>query len=132
MKLIPESHRDLLNENKKAFAFLGTIMKDGSPQVTPIWFNTEGDFITINSAQGRIKDKNMRERPTVAITITDPADPYRYLQLRGKVVEFTPEGADAHIDALSMKYTGKSTYQGRNPKEKRIKYKIQIEKVDAH
>lgn len=132
MKLIPESHRDLLNENKKAFAFLGTIMKDGSPQVTPIWFNTEGDFITINSAQGRIKDKNMRERPTVAITITDPADPYRYLQLRGKVVEFTPEGADAHIDALSMKYTGISTYQGRNPKEKRIKYKIQIEKVDAH
>jgi PPOX class probable F420-dependent enzyme len=132
MKTIPESHSDLLGNEKKAFAYLGTIMKDGSPQVTPIWFNAEGDFITINSAQGRIKDKNMRERPAVAITITDPADPYRYLQLRGKVIEFTPEGADAHIDALSLKYTGNPTYQGRNPKEKRIKYKILIEKVDAH
>jgi len=132
MKTIPESHRDLLSDDSKAFAFLGTIMKDGTPQVTPIWFNMEGDLVTINSAQGRIKDKNMRERPVVALTVFDPSDPYRYLQLRGNVIEITPEGADAHIDALSFKYTGKSTYQGRNSKEKRIKYKILIEKVDAH
>lgn len=132
MRSIPESHRDLLSDDKKAFAFLGTLMKDGTPQVTPIWFNTEGELVTINSAQGRIKDKNIRERPAVALTIMDPENPYRYIQIRGKVIAITPDGADAHIDALSFKYTGKSSYQGRNPKEKRIKYKIQIEKVDAH
>jgi len=132
MKIIPESHIDLLNDDKKAFAFLGTIMKDGSPQVTPIWFNAEGDYIKINSAQGRIKDKNMRARPVIALTIFDPGNPYRYIQLRGKVIEITPEGADAHIDALSLKYTGKPTYQGRSPTEQRIIYKILIEKVDAH
>jgi len=132
VKTIPESHMDLLSDEKKAIAYLGTIMKDGSPQVTPVWFNTEGDFIMINSAEGRIKDNNMRARPAVAITIADPGDPYRYLQLRGKVIEYTPEGADAHIDSLSYKYTGNSHYQWRSPKEKRIKYKILIEKVDAH
>lgn len=132
MRTIPESHRDLLSDDKKAFAFLGTLMKDGTPQVTPIWFNTEGELVLINSAQGRIKDKNMRERPAVALTIMDPENPYRYIQIHGKVIAITPDGADAHIDALSFKYTGNSSYQGRNPKEKRIKYKIQIEKVDAH
>ena len=132
MKDIPKSHKDLLTNQKKAFAYLATVMKDGTPQVTPVWFNTEGDFITINSARGRVKDRNMRERPAVALTIADPSDPYRYLQLRGKAIEFIEEGANAHIDALSLKYTGNPTYQGRNPNDKRIKYKILIEKVDAH
>jgi PPOX class probable F420-dependent enzyme len=132
MKTIPESHKDLLQDDKKAFAYLATTMKDGTPQVTPVWFNVEGDFILINSAVGRIKDRNMRSRPAIAITIADPADPYRYLQLRGKVIELTMDGADSHIDALSLKYTGNQKYQWRNPKDKRVKYKILIEKVDAH
>jgi PPOX class probable F420-dependent enzyme len=132
MKGIPDSHKDLLTDKKKAFAYLATVMKDGTPQVTPIWFNVEGGFITINSAKGRVKDRNMRERPAIALTIADPSDPYRYLQLRGKVVELIEEGADAHIDALSLKYTGNPIYQHRNPNDKRIKYKILIEKVDAH
>jgi PPOX class probable F420-dependent enzyme len=132
MKTIPESHKDLLQDDKKAFAYLATTMNDGSPQVTPVWFNIEGDFILINSAEGRIKDRNMRSRPAIAITIADPTDPYRYLQLRGKVIEFTMDGADSHIDALSLKYTGNPKYQWRNPKDKRVKYKILIEKVDAH
>ena len=66
MKVIPESHQDLLKDETKAFAYLATLMKDGSPQVTPIWFDTEGEYIRINTAKGRIKDKNMRVRPSVA------------------------------------------------------------------
>jgi len=129
---IPESHRDLLTEEKKAFLYLATIMKDGSPQVTPVWFNTDGAHILINSAEGRLKDKNMRARPAVAVVIADPDNPYRYLQIRGKVVELTPIGADEHIDALAFKYQGVPTYPYRRKGEIRIIYKILPEQVDAH
>jgi len=132
MNKIPESHMDLLDDNRKAFAYLATVMKDGSPQVTPVWFNFDGEFLMINSAEGRVKDKNMRSHPNVALTIQDPGDPYRYLQVRGRVIDFTHEGADAHIDVLSLKYTGRPQYQWRNDKEKRMRYKVRIEKVDAH
>ena len=107
-------------------------MKDGSPQVTPVWFNTDGENILINSAAGRIKDKNMRARPNIALCIADPSDPYRYIQIQGKVVEYTIEGADEHIDALSFKYTGNKKYRSRNPDEQRVTYKIQPTKIDAH
>ena len=132
MNSIPETHRDLLADEKKAFAYLATLMKDGSPQVTPVWFNTSGDYILVNSAAGRLKDKNMRARPQVAVCIADPTDPYRYLQVRGKVVEVTLEGAEAHIDALAFKYQGAPTYPYRKEGEKRVTYKILPEKVDAH
>ena len=88
MKAIPDSHQDLLTDETGAYAFLSTLMADGSPQLTPLWFNTEGEYILINSAKGRIKDINMRARPQVALLITDPKDPfYRYLQIRGRVVD---------------------------------------------
>lgn len=132
MKKIPDSHLDLLKDETKAIAYLATIMKDGSPQVTPVWFNFDGEFIFINSAEGRIKDRNMRSRPAIAITIQDPANLYRYLQLRGRVIAISHEGADDHIDILSYKYKGKPQYEWRNKNEKRIKYKVQIDKVDAH
>ena len=132
MKIVPENFQDLLSDEKKAFLYLATLMKDGSPQVTPIWFNTDGEYILINSAKGRIKDKNMRHRPNVALCITDPSKPYRYLQIRGKVVEITEEGACAHIDTLAGKYTGKPKYMNGKPGEVRVTYKIRPEKVDAH
>jgi PPOX class probable F420-dependent enzyme len=132
MKKIPESHLDLLKDETKAFAYLATIMKDGSPQVTPVWFNFDGEFIYINSAEGRIKDRNMRSRPVITLAIQDPANAYRYLQLRGKVIDYSHEGANDHIDTLSLKYTGKPQYEWRNKSEKRVKYKVQIDKVDAH
>lgn len=132
MKNIPETHSDLLKDEKKAFLYLATQMPNGSPQVTPVWFNTDGEFILINSAKRRVKDRNMRARPQVALCIQDPSNPYRYLQIHGKVIEFTTEGADDHIDALTLKYRGISKYPSRQPGEQRIKYKIQIEKVDAH
>jgi PPOX class probable F420-dependent enzyme len=132
MKNIPETHTDLLRDEKKAFVYLTTLMPDGSPQVTPVWFNTDGEFILINTAIGRIKDRNMRTRPQVALCIQDPSNPYRYLQVHGRVVEFTTDGADDHIDALTLKYRGIPKYPSRQPGEQRVKYKIQIEKVDAH
>jgi PPOX class probable F420-dependent enzyme len=132
MKSIPESHQDLLQDRKKAFVYLATLMADGRPQVTPVWFSTEGEHILINTAEGRVKDRNMRARGRVALCIVDPEDPYRYLQIQGRVDMFTPVGADAHIDALNFKYHGVRKYQNRKPGEKRILYKILPEKIDAH
>ena len=130
MKSIPATHHDLLKDETKAFLYLATSMKDGSPQVTPVWFNTAGEYILINSAKGRTKDRNMRRDPRVAVCITDPAAPYRYLQLRGRVVEMTEEGGLEHINALSLKYEGKPW--NAQPGQVRVIYKILPEKVDAH
>jgi len=132
MKSIPESHHDLLKDETKAFVYLATLMPDGSPQLTPVWFNTDGEYILINSAKGRVKDRNMRARPSVALCIADPANLYRYLQIRGKIVEITEQGADEHIDALAFKYIGKEKYPYRQPGEQRVRYKVKIVKVDAH
>jgi PPOX class probable F420-dependent enzyme len=129
---IPEKLQDLLINEKKAFAYLATSMPDGTPQVTPIWFNTDDEHILINSALGRIKDKNMRTRPNIALCIADPKDPYRYIQIQGRVVEVTTEGADAHIDALAFKYLGKEKYPFRKSEEQRVTYKILPLKIDAH
>jgi len=106
LKAIPQSHRDLLSEDVKALAFLGTTMADGSPQVTPLSFDVERETIRINTARGRTKERNMAARPRVALAIADPADPYRYLQIRGTVVEMRERGAVKHIQQLSRKYTG--------------------------
>jgi PPOX class probable F420-dependent enzyme len=132
MKKIPESHLDLLTDEKKAFLYLATLMPGGAPQVTPVWFNTDGEYIFINSAKGRVKDRNMRARPQVTLCIQDPSNAYRYLQIHGTVVEFTTDGADDHIDALALKYQGVPKYPNRQPGEQRVMYKIRIEKVDAH
>lgn len=132
MKSVPKSHHDLLKDETKAFAYLATLSRDSSPQVTPIWCNTDGEYILINSAKDRVKDRNMRARPNIALCIADPKNPYRYLQLRGKVIEITEKGADEHIDALNFKYHGKDKYTSRRPGEVRVRYKVQILSVDAH
>ncbi len=130
MKL-PESHKDLLtDESLKAFAVLATVMEDGSPQVTPIWFSWDGEHVLLNSAKGRVKDRNMRQRPEVAVSIQDPRNPYRYIQIRGKVVDVTEQGAREHINQLSKKYTGNPVYQG-NPSETRVIYKIEPEHINV-
>jgi PPOX class probable F420-dependent enzyme len=125
---IPDKYRDLLDA--KSFASLGTVMADGSPQVTPVWFDWDGKHVRINSARGRVKDKNIRRDPRVSITVLDPGNPYRYLEVRGRVVKITEEGADAHIDALSQKYLGKS-YPFRKAGEVRVSYSIEPEKTSA-
>ncbi len=126
----PEQYLDLLKDETKAFLFLATTMPDGSPQVTPVWFNIDGEHILINSNEGRVKDRNMKARPKVAMVIQDPSTPYRYLQVRGEVVDYIREGADEHINQLSFKYDNKPF--NHRPGQKRIIYKIKPTYFDQH
>jgi PPOX class probable F420-dependent enzyme len=126
---IPEKYIDLLE--KPAFGNLSTLMPDGSPQVTPVWVDYDGKHVRFNSALGRVKDKNVRRDARIAISLQDPANPYRYLEIRGRVVEITQNGADDHINKLSQKYLGKPVYPYRQPGEVRVTYKIQPEKVSS-
>lgn len=131
MGMIPESHQDLLLDEKRALAVLATTMNDGSPQVTPIWFDVADGLIRVNTARGRVKDHNMTARPQVAITIMDPTDMYRYVQVRGEVIEVTEEGAREHIDTLAKKYLGEDAYPWYKG-ETRVMYLVQPRSVDAH
>ncbi|HEV8308050.1 MAG TPA: PPOX class F420-dependent oxidoreductase [Methylomirabilota bacterium] len=124
---IPDTFKDLFQ--KKAFASLATVMADGSPQVTPVWCDFDGSHIRINSARGRVKDRNMRRNPKVALAVLDPDNPYRHLAVQGRVVEVTEQGADAHIDALAKKYLGQDRYPFRRPGEVRVIYKIAPDRV---
>src|SRR6266404_5903219 len=105
-QMIPEKYTDLLE--KPAFGHLGTLMKDGSPQVTPIWVDYDGKFVRFNSAKGRVKDKNVRRDPRVSISLQDPANPYRYLEILGKPV-----------------------YPFRRPGEVRVTYKVEPQRVSS-
>ena len=130
MKNFPSEYLDLLEDETKAYLYLATVMADGSPQVTPVWFSTDEEYILVNTSEGRIKDRNMKARPKVALVIPDPKDPYRYVQIRGEVAGYIREGADEHINALSLRYDGKPwTYREG---QKRIIFKIKIIKIDAH
>ena len=122
---IPEKYRDLFS--KRAFASLGTLMPDGRPQVTPVWCDLEGNLVIFNSAKGRQKDRNVRRDPRVSMAIVDPDNPYRYVEIRGRVVEITEQGADAHIDKLAKKYLGVDKYPYRQGAEIRVMYKVQPE-----
>jgi PPOX class probable F420-dependent enzyme len=126
---IPDSFKDLFD--KKAFAHLATLMTDGRPQVTPVWCDFDGTHIRVNSAKGRVKDKNMRRNKKVALSIQDPDNPYRYLGIQGEIVEITEQGADDHIDALAKKYLGKDKYPFRGPGEVRVIYKIRADKTST-
>lgn len=126
---IPEEFKDLFG--KVAYANIATVMPDGTPQVTPVWFDYDGNHLRVNSAKGRVKDKNMRRNKNVALAIQDPDNAYRYLAVRGKVDDITEEGADAHIDSLAKKYLGKDKYPFRGPGEVRVIYKIRPEKVST-
>jgi len=124
---IPDKYRDLLT-GKKAFATLGTIMPDGRPQVTPVWFDYDGANLIFNSARGRQKDLNVRRDPRVAMTIVDPENPYRYVEVRGRVTDITQEGARDQINKLAKKYLGKDVYPGPSD-EVRVTYVVRVEKV---
>ena len=128
MATIPESHADLLT-TKKAFAQLATLNADGSPQVTPVWVDFDGTHVLINTAKGRVKAKNLAREPRVAISLSDPDNPYRYLGIQGRVVDMTETGGDAHIDKMAKKYLDKDTYPYRTAGEVRVIVKIAPDKV---
>jgi PPOX class probable F420-dependent enzyme len=127
---IPERFLPLLTQ-KKAFADLATLMPDGSPQVTPVWFDYKDGKFIVNTAKGRVKDRNMSNNPKVALSILDPDNPYSHLAVRGKVVRRTEEGADANIDALAKKYLGQDKYPLRRSGEVRVIYEIEPTSVSA-
>ena len=126
----PEKFLDLIRPETKAFLFLATVNAKGQPQVSPVWFDTDDGHILINTNEGRLKDRNMKSQNDVAMVIQDPQDPYRYLGIRGRVVSFTRDGADEHINMLSMRYYNKPwTYRDG---QKRIIFKIQPVSFDEH
>lgn len=123
----PEKYLDLFQ--KKAFAAFTTLMPDGSPQTTPVWVDHQNGEVWVNSAVGRRKDKNVRRDPRVALAIMDPDNPYRYVEVRGTVTAITEEGAAAHIDSMAKKYLGQDKYPFAQPGEKRVLYKVRIDKA---
>ena len=125
-----DQYLDLLND-KKAFAHLATIMPDGTPQVTPVWFLYKDGKFVVNTARGRVKDRNMTKNAKVALSITDPDNPYAHIAVRGKVVGATEEGANASIDAMAKKYLGQDKYPFARAGEVRVIYEIQPTSVSA-
>ena len=124
MTAIPDKYLDLVQQ-KKAFANLATVMPDGSPQVTPVWLDYQGGVIRVNTAKGRIKARNMTEGARVALAVMDPDDPYRHIQVRGRVRRVTEEGANSHIDSLAKKYLGKDKYPFSQPGDVRLVIEIE-------
>ena len=120
---IPAGFLDLLTE-KKAIAHIATLQPDGSPQVTPVWFDYTNGLVRVNTAKGRIKARNLSVGSKVALSILDPDNAYRYIQIRGTVTKETTDGAVAHIDSLAKKYLGKDVYPWHNEKETRVVYEI--------
>jgi PPOX class probable F420-dependent enzyme len=127
---IPDKFLPVLKE-KKALAHLATLMPDGSPQVTPVWFFYDDGKFIVNTARGRVKDKNMTKNARVALSITDPDNPYAHIAVRGRIANITENGADASIDALAKKYLGQDKYPFRQPGEVRVIYEIEPTSISA-
>jgi len=127
---IPEKYRDLFN--KRAFASLATRMPNDEVQVTPVWVDVDNGTVLFNSARGRVKDQNVRRDPRVTLTLMDPDNPYRYMEIRGRVVDYTEQGADQHIDKLAKKYLGVDKYPYAKPGEVRVLYRVKPERVLVH
>jgi PPOX class probable F420-dependent enzyme len=126
--MVMSENDDLLRREAKAYASLAVVLSDGTPQVSPIWFDYDGEHIILNTAVGRLKEKAMRNNPAVALSIVDPNDPLRYLLVRGKVVERTEEGAFDVICDLREKYEGDRNFP-RRPGQVRVTYKVLPEHV---
>jgi PPOX class probable F420-dependent enzyme len=128
MVTIPDKVRDLFE--KPIVCALATLMPDGQPQVTPVWCDTDGQYVRINTARGRQKDRNMTKRAKVTVLLIDPANPYHWVEVRGHIADITEDGAEAHIDQLARKYTGHD-YANRQPGQVRVLYKIAPDKVNG-
>jgi PPOX class probable F420-dependent enzyme len=126
-QVIPDAYVELFH--KKVFAHLATLMPNGAPQSTPVWVDYDGRYLLVNTAEGRQKDKNLQRDGRVALSLVDPDNPYRYIEVRGRVVERTTAGADQHIDKMAKKYFGKDKYPFRRAGEVRVIFKIEPQHV---
>jgi PPOX class probable F420-dependent enzyme len=126
---------DVLSEKARALitrpllASLATLNPDGSPQITPLWIDLEGDDVVFNTAQGRRKARNLERDARVAVTVIDPDDPYNVVAFQGTVTDVTTDGADAHIDALAKKYLGVDTYPMRREGEVRLRVTVRTDRI---
>jgi PPOX class probable F420-dependent enzyme len=125
---LTDEQKKIFTESK-SFIHLATINKDGSPQVSPVWVDFDGTYVVVNSEQKRRKVRNIKRDPRVALSVMDPDNPYHYIEVRGRVIEVTPEGAFDHIDKLSKKYTGIDKYPGNQPGDVRVIIKIEPEHI---
>ena len=123
--VMPEKYQDLFQ--MKAFASLATLMPDGRPQVTPVWVDFDGEYVIFNSAKGRQKDRNVRRDARVALAVIDPDNPYRYMEIRGTVVEIIEQKDDSHINKMAKKYMGLDKYPYSQPGDIRVVYKVRPE-----
>jgi len=115
--------------NGKNFGFIASLGEDGYPHVTPVWIDTDGEYVLVNTAIGRVKQRNLRENAKVAIAVSDYSNPYHYALIRGRVHKQTTEGAEEHIDRLAKKYLGKDTYPWKSTNERRVVLYISPERV---
>jgi PPOX class probable F420-dependent enzyme len=125
---ISPGFRKLLRE--PAYCQLATLMPDGSPQITQVWVDTDGEHILINTVEGHQKERNVRRDPRVAVNVVDPAHQWRVAMVRGRVVDVTTVGADQLIDQLAKKYLNEETYPFRRPEQVRVTLKILPEKIN--
>jgi PPOX class probable F420-dependent enzyme len=124
MTTLPDNAKKLLEG--KNFIFVGTVNPNGTPQVTPTWVDTDGKFVLVNTAVGRVKYRNVKKNPNVSLAIYDQSNPYNLAMIKGKVVDFvTGPTAEKHIDKMAKKYLGKDTYPNRRPGEQRVILKIE-------
>jgi PPOX class probable F420-dependent enzyme len=130
---IPVDYMDLLE--RPVVVSLATVNADGQPQVTPVWIDYDGEFLRVNSADGRKKVANMEARPQATVLWIDPNNPYRFMEVRGTVVSISAEGALEHINALSAKYRNQPDYyagnEGMRGKEQRMMFRIRPDKVNV-
>lgn len=108
---------------KPLIVHVATVMADGTPQVTPVWIDTDGTDVVFNTAKGRVKHRNIVRNPAVALSLVDDENPYRMIEIRGDA-ELTEEGADDHIDFLAKKYLGEDKYPFRQPGEERVVVRV--------
>ena len=124
---IPEKYLDLIE--KKVFAGLATVMPDGSPQVTPVWVDYDGEYVLVNTAEGRQKDKNLQRDGRVSLMFVDPENPYRYLEVRGKAIEVIEDPDKAFIDSMAQKYLGQEKYPWSQPGDQRVIVVVEPERA---
>ena len=127
MTAIPAAFLDIMASN--ALAHLATTMKDGSPQVTPIWVDYDEPYVIFNSEEKRAKVKNLKRDPRVSFTVTNAENQYEYIQVAGRVVEITTDGAAAGIDKLAKKYIGQDKYPYNKPSDVRVLIKVEPARV---
>ncbi len=128
---LPESAKDL-TQRPIVCTFI-TVMPDGQPQATPVWFDFDGTHFRINTAEGRQKARNIARNSKVTLTVIDPQNPFHWIEVRGQVndIKTEEEGGRDHINSLSMKYRGNPVYQGQVPNERRLMIFIEPTKING-